>query len=154
MSWLDEIGERWAKGAKGPWMWDVNTATHAAHLTTTHSGRIYVMGFRRWGTQSAQPLFQDYERGIVEPLSKWAIPRQAHHPDFDMDVDHPDAQKIAHAPSDIARLLAVARAAEVYLVAKSKAEDLTIVDYNENYQNQVAYIEAETALRQALQEVQ
>lgn len=105
MDRLSEIEARWAKGKQGPWMWDVNKATHSAHLTTTHSGRIYIMGFRRWGTQRAQPIFQDYERGITEPLSKWAVPRMAHHPDFDMDIDHPDAQKIAAAPSDIAWLI-------------------------------------------------
>lgn len=155
MSWLDEVEQRWAKGAKGPWMWDVNTATHTAHLTTTHSGRIYVLGFRRWGTQSAQPLFQDYKHGIVEPLSKWVIPRQSHHQDFDMDIDHPDAQKIAHAPTDIARLLRVARAAEAVISAKDKAreqkrvgQDLGVLEANAKMRK------AFVALRQALQEVQ
>lgn len=102
---LSEIKARWAKAQKGPWMWDVNMAIHQVHLTTAHSGRIFILGFRRWGMQSAQPLFQDYKHGIVKPLKRWVKARFAHHPDFDMDIDHPDAQAIASAPSDVAWLV-------------------------------------------------
>ena len=102
---LQAIEERWGKAQKGPWMWDVNAACHQAHLTTTHSGRIFILGFQRWGFHSAQPMFQDYQKGIVEPLKRWAKARFSHHPDFDMDIDHPDAQAIASAPTDIAALL-------------------------------------------------
>lgn len=96
-----EIEARWASAQKGPWMWDVNMACHQAHLTTAHSGRIFILGFQRWGMQWAQPMFQDYKKGIVEPLKRWAKARFAHHPDFDMFIDHPDAIAIAAAPDDI-----------------------------------------------------
>lgn len=40
---------------KGPWAWMGNQ--HGLYLATTHSGRQYVMGFRRMGMQNAQPVF-------------------------------------------------------------------------------------------------
>lgn len=40
----------------GPWQWFGNQ--HGLYLATTHSGRRYVMGFRRMGMQGAQPAFQ------------------------------------------------------------------------------------------------
>ena len=56
--------------------------------------------------------FKKYEGPVREreslgtaALAEFAVPRMAHHPDFDMDIDHPDAQAIAHAPADIAWLV-------------------------------------------------
>lgn len=44
----------------GPWAWMGNQ--HGLYLATTHSGRKYVMGFRRMGMQQAQPVFRVRER--------------------------------------------------------------------------------------------
>lgn len=50
----------------GPWAWYGNARTQSIYLATTHSGRRYVMGFRRWGMADAQPEFQpDQARGLV-----------------------------------------------------------------------------------------
>ena len=91
----------------GPWMWDLRECNHFCLLTTTHSGRYYVMGFQRWGMQDAVPVFQVYERyegpvhkrgskGMVraDKLSK-SYPGQEHHHGFDNYISHPDARYIA-----------------------------------------------------------
>lgn len=44
----------------GPWAWMGNR--HGLYLATTHSGRRYVMGFRRMGFNGAQPSFRDGNR--------------------------------------------------------------------------------------------
>lgn len=49
----------------GPWAWYGNAKTREIYLATKHSGRRYVMGFRRWGMRGAQPMFQPGERGLV-----------------------------------------------------------------------------------------
>lgn len=112
---LLDIEKRWEKATPGPWMWDVNEACKSVHLTTTHSGRYFVMGFRRWGMGGAQPIFQKFKKYFgpvnereslgISPLKEFAVPRMKHHPDFDMDIDHPDAQAITHAPADVQALL-------------------------------------------------
>ena len=57
--------------------------------------------------ERAKPVFQD--DGLVSGVEKFAVPRMKHHPDFDMDIDHPDAQAIAHAPADVAALVQCVR---------------------------------------------
>jgi hypothetical protein len=49
----------------GPWSWFGNARNHEIYLATKHSGRHYVMGFRRWGMSGAQPMFQPADRGLV-----------------------------------------------------------------------------------------
>ena len=48
-------------------MGNASSVCPRAYLATNHSGRITVMGFRRWGTQEAQPVFPDNRR--LTPLS-------------------------------------------------------------------------------------
>ena len=102
---LQAIENRWAKAAKGPWMWDMNKSCKEIMLES--SGRHVVMGFRRYGFGGAQPEF--VVDGFLIPAVELAVPRKAHHPNFDMDIIHPDAQAIAHAPNDVAALLAEVR---------------------------------------------
>ena len=98
-----------AKATPGPWMWDLRECNHQCLLTTTHSGKYYVMGFQRWGLQDALPSFQVYDRyegqmkdrgshGMVraDKLSK-SYPGQEHHHGFDNFIDHPDARYIAES---------------------------------------------------------
>ncbi|GBQ90823.1 hypothetical protein [Gluconobacter albidus] len=54
-----------AKFTKGPWAWFGNANGNQVYLATTHSGRRYVMQFRRWGMRGAQPVFQPTQ-GMVE----------------------------------------------------------------------------------------
>jgi hypothetical protein len=53
------------KHTPGPWGWFGNGKTNDVYLATKHSGRRYVMGFRRWGMRGAQPMFQPGNRGLV-----------------------------------------------------------------------------------------
>jgi len=114
---LDEIRARLNAATPGPWEWDVNSKCHIAKLMTTHSGRYYVMEFMRWGTNSAAPSFQVYDRyegdvrergshGMVraDKLLK-SMPGREHHIGYDDYIDHPDAELIAHAYQDIQELL-------------------------------------------------
>ncbi len=50
----------------GPWEWFGNAGSNSLYLATTHSGRRYVMGFKRWGFRGAQPQFQPADRGLVD----------------------------------------------------------------------------------------
>lgn len=50
----------------GPWSWFGNAGSNSLYLATTHSGRRYVMGFKRWGFSGAQPQFQPADRGLVD----------------------------------------------------------------------------------------
>src|SRR5690606_27785976 len=54
---LDEIKARANAATPGPWGWFGNTDVKDLYLATKQWGRHYVMGFRRWGMQSAQPEF-------------------------------------------------------------------------------------------------
>jgi hypothetical protein len=45
-------------GGRGPWQWYGNTKMHDVQLATTHSGRVFVMDFARWGLRGGQPRFQ------------------------------------------------------------------------------------------------
>lgn len=54
---LAGIRARSAAATPGPWAWFGNTDVHNVYLATQHWGRHYVMGFRRWGMQGAQPEF-------------------------------------------------------------------------------------------------
>lgn len=115
MTKLEDIQARHLKATPGPYMWDVHTAARVARLMTTHSGAYYVLQFKRWGTQSAMPMFQKFEKyqGPVKercsmgmrPVTDFAKPRMDHHPDFDMWVDHPDAIAMEKSWEDIEFLL-------------------------------------------------
>ena len=50
----------------GPWSWFGNAGSTSLYLATTHSGRRYVMGFKRWGMRGAQPQFQPKGQGLVD----------------------------------------------------------------------------------------
>lgn len=128
---VDKAREIDEKATPGPWMWDLRECNHQCLLTTTHSGKYYVMGFQRWGLQDALPSFQVYDRyegdvkergsrGMVraEKLSK-SYPGKEHHYGFDNFIDHPDARYIAESrelfhlmTAAITDLLARAEAAE------------------------------------------
>jgi len=114
---INEIRARLNAATPGPWEWDVNSAHRQAMLMTTHSGRYIVMGFRRWGTQGAAPVFQVYERYKGDVIDRGSLglaradillksmPGREHHVGYDDYIDHPDAELIAHAYQDIQELL-------------------------------------------------
>lgn len=144
MTDLKQIEERANKATPGPWMWDISTANQYAMLETAHSGRYYVMGFRRWGMSGACPEFQVYqtydgplkERGSLgmvraDELAK-SYPGKEHHIGFDDYIDHPDADFIAHAREDIPFLLA-----ELEKIKKEKERWLR--SYREDQEELAAY---------------
>ena len=54
-----------AKFTPGPWAWfGCAGGSPEIYLATNHSGRRYVMSFRRWGLNGAQPCFQPEGRGM------------------------------------------------------------------------------------------
>jgi len=71
------------------------------------------MGFQRWGTQSAQPVFNI--DGLLYAVAKGKGGRSllvtptTHHPWEVRGIDHPDAIAIAAAPTDVAVLVAEVR---------------------------------------------
>lgn len=105
------IEARCAAATEGPWEWYGNTKTHDCHLATMHGGRVFVMGFDRWGMQSAQPTFQIHRAnggGVMEPVARFAKYEVAYRSDF-IGLDHPDATFIAHARTDVPDLCARVR---------------------------------------------
>lgn len=60
MSTLKEIQERAAAATPGPWQWFGNTEGRQVYLATVKYGRRFVMQFRRWGMQAAQPMFRSH----------------------------------------------------------------------------------------------
>lgn len=56
---LTELRALAEKATPGPWAWFGNTRVRHVFLGTTHSGRLFVMGFKRWGMNSAQPMFRN-----------------------------------------------------------------------------------------------
>ena len=59
-----------SKHTPGPWAWFGSTRT-SMYLATTHSGRRYVMGFKRKGMSGAEPTFQI--DSVMVPASELAI---------------------------------------------------------------------------------
>jgi len=99
------------KPTPGPWQW-MGSDLGGLYLATTHSGRIYVMGFKRRGMNGAEPMFQvggrmvpaselvafdvgdGTARGFVEGKADPSVYR------YDVAfIDHPNARLIAAAPS-------------------------------------------------------
>ena len=93
----------------GPWRWEVNRACKRVQLCGGPPKRgfgrydLTVMDFRRWGMNSAAPVFWywDYDKWVGAPqraddLAVAAEGRE-HHADWFALIDHPDARLIAAA---------------------------------------------------------
>ena len=93
----------------GPWAW--MGSPHGLYLATTHSGRQYVMGFRRMGFSGAQPVFRANHRMVpAADIVQFEVGdrsvrgfTQAKEADsvyrLDVDgIDNADARLIAAAP--------------------------------------------------------
>lgn len=99
------------KHTPGPWGWYGSTYQGCSiHLATLHSGRRFIMGFKRRGTQGAEPTFQVNNRMVpaselvlfdVDRTVKGATAGKAAHSVYRYDfseIDHPDARLIAASP--------------------------------------------------------
>lgn len=93
-----------------PWHWIGNFDTGPS-LVTKHDGNwTFVMGFRRLGTNAAQPTFpvptdpDGYM--LLRPARDLIIPRATYDPRTFRGIDHPVARFIADAGQYVADLLA------------------------------------------------
>lgn len=101
---LKEIRERAEKATPGRWYWHGYKRNKSMYLLSTSNGHQVVMDFDRWGMHGAIPRFR--VDGIMHRAEKFIIPRQDHKPDGEFyELDHPDADFIAHARTDIPKLL-------------------------------------------------
>lgn len=89
---LDAIEARANNATPGPWQWHISRRTRDYRLQTARWD--IVMGFARWGRDSAQPEFNI--DGVL-------------HNGTDLDQPHPDAEFIANARQDVVDLLAEVR---------------------------------------------
>lgn len=100
----------------GPWAW--MGSPHGLYLATTHTGRQYVMGFRRMGFSGAQPVFRANHRMVpAADIVQFEVGdqtvrgfAQARETDsvyrLDVDgIDNADARLIAAAPDLLAALV-------------------------------------------------
>jgi hypothetical protein len=95
-----EIVDRHAARTQGPYQWEMSTKGHEVSL---ESRRNVVIDFVRWGMTGAAPCF--LVDGVLVKADTLAVQRQKHHIGFDLDIDHPDAQGIAHSWQDVDDLL-------------------------------------------------
>lgn len=131
---LEEIRQRERAATPGPWGWYGNADTQDIALATRKFGRCWVMRFTRWGMRNAQPLFaegrkwgpcREYpDETIITPHGRMTPAKDL--PVFEVapaavsrddervyrgdlvGVRNPDAEFIAAARDDVARLLRVA----------------------------------------------
>lgn len=112
---IEAIRARRGAAARGPWHWSGNTDTQQIRLSNwvPGAGRCTVMDFTRWGMQSARPRFVDRDRMMIYAAPVYEVAPAATRRDDPrvyrgdiVDIRHPDAQLIAHAPQDIDDLLA------------------------------------------------
>ena len=78
-----------------PWRWFVNLKSHQVYLGTPDRGRLFIMGFERWGMQGARPVFRDARLHCMFPFEHWCG-----EPDHNgvAELLHPDALLMARAP--------------------------------------------------------
>lgn len=112
---IKEIESRWAAAKPGPWYWDMSCSGHYVQLVSKPNMHTFVFDTARWGMQGATLRFNT-EAGMTEALF-FKKPRKAYNQKHDLDIDHPDAVAIAHAPEDVAYLLNRVRELEAKLSA-------------------------------------
>ena len=117
----------------GPWRWEVNRNSHRVELTGT-AGKVpfdnVVLSFKRWGTQSATPVFWFWNDPNISDEPKKAheiaIPAEGreHHEDWFRIIDHPDAYLIAAAPDLLAVCKEFVRKCENSEISASVPSDM------------------------------
>jgi hypothetical protein len=128
------------KHTPGPWAWFGSGNMNSLYLATTHSGRRYVMGFKRWGMSGAQPQFQPEGRGMVDASEllqfevgdRDVVGVQAARKNtsvYRMDVrgiDCPDARLIAASPCLLAALVEILGPLNVCSDNPNVADDVSL----------------------------
>ena len=105
---LEEIRAREAAATAGPWRWRGNTEARHLRLQTPDRGGLTVMDFDRWGMQGARPRFaRDYVMHPADEMVTYEVAAWSTHI-YRKDVvgiEHPDAEFIAKARTDVPQLL-------------------------------------------------
>jgi hypothetical protein len=123
----------------GPWGWYGNQ--HGVYLATAHSGRRFVMGFRRMGTQGAQPTFQVNQRmvpasalvrfevgdGRAKGFAQGKTDESVYRYDI-RDIDAADARLIAAAPDTYEATEAAHEFAAMFLAFVGRDQGTTRID--------------------------
>ena len=86
------------KPTPGPWVWSLNKKTHHITLTGKFGWGHTVMDFVRYGMNSAAPRFNVDDLMYRADALASVIAGEEHHVDWNMDINHPDANLIAAAP--------------------------------------------------------
>lgn len=132
---LEAVDALLAKSTPGPWRWFGNMQYRQLYLATNHSGRRYVMGFKRWGMGNAQPEFQSESlmRDVAELVERGEIATKEYGPREVLSVSHPDMLLIERAPELLASMRDELRAlrAQVAALAGEKAADKARLDWIE-----------------------
>lgn len=101
----------------GPWGWFGNTDSKSVYLATKDRGRQFIMTFRRWGMQGAQPWFNtNMWMGPASDMPRYEVCPDAQSRDDDRvyradisGIKHPDAEFIAASREAVPFLLALVR---------------------------------------------
>lgn len=124
---LADVEAREEAATKGPWIWRVNLATKDMVLKTRkHLGQT-VLRPRRWGMQSA--MVQFCVDGLMVGIARLSekIPGQEHNASWNRTVEHPDANYIAHARTDLPLFVAAFREHEAEI--EDALEQVMELDY-------------------------
>jgi hypothetical protein len=102
---LNAIEERAKAAIPGPWRWNLSLKSKRIVLEAMTRGLEVVMDFARWGMSGAKPRFQT--AGLMKDAELFAqvIPGREHHADWCQTISHADADFIAHARTDIPKLI-------------------------------------------------
>ena len=125
---LEEIGARCEKATPGPWMWNLNLKSKKISLEAQISSFEIVMDFARWGFGSACPRFQQHLSGcggimhMAHEMGK-IVEKRRHHSDWYQTIEHPDADFIAHARTDVPALCREVRRLRDWQTRAVKAMD-------------------------------
>ncbi|MCG6493401.1 hypothetical protein [Kitasatospora sp. A2-31] len=131
---LDAIKARVQAATPGPWRWRGNTEARHLRLQTPHRGGLTVMDFKRWGMQGARPRFaRDYVMHPADEMVEYEVAAWSEHI-YRKDVvgiDHPDAQFIAAARTDVPALVAEVERLTAELVEMTDLRDRAIAKQDE-----------------------
>lgn len=115
---LDIIEARCKAATPGPWMWNLCLSSKRIVLEARIRTFEIIIDFTRWGMGGARPRFRKSLNGdgshvIMADAEEFAeiVPGRKHHSHWYQTINQPDANFIAHARTDVPRLIAALRKA-------------------------------------------
>lgn len=128
---LRKAKELCERATPGPYEWALDRLSQSLYLRTTHSGRLHVLGFARWGMKSAAALFRGAFCLVrADELAK-DIPGQEHNNKWNQTIDHPDADFMAYFdPTRVAALVEeVMLSRELFATPKRYTDEMGVQRY-------------------------